>query len=974
MEMEDGVLQALALLEDTSKQLRPMPEYLVGQELVKEKNQLDSNDAQGRLAIKVVGCRDAEEYFGVLSEPVDVTEGWDDTGCEEFVQKASSGGMEIEKEKLGKWIKRVNYWMQESSTVTSDISLLNKKLSSLVEINNAVKQQSTFLSSQASALISTSENCQALCNGIEERLKHFATVDRLSNEFSNSSLSPTSKHFNQLLADMDNTMKFLSSNKQFKSASQYLSRMHVTQQKAMVLIRDVGISSINKVSSSVSKDTRFQAIVARTKTQSRWAYLTGGKSGGSSSDLTRNASKSSLRSEGPTTEASADELNVSGSVPPGSFGLGSVLSIEFRAKLNDTLPLFESLEQRCNDDNSRVFLQDVLDAYVQVRLNLLTPIFTDYMAPHLNGSEKKDLNSMVAHGTTYLLAMATDEAELFQHLWKNTKSKAVPKQIIDTVALVLYDAFRSTVLCEDDISNLCTIIHTLNNAILSRLQTSGEAGQLLASIMSHMCQDAQERLIFRASIYVKDVITPFSYSQSECLKYCHTGETAYSKKELSEMSLAQLQEVIDKEGISVAKKEGDAAHSKEALINHILGAVSQSVAKGGPGNEAPGNLRRTFKSRYFPTLQNALNLMSALYNVVDKGVFSTIAQETIKSCTASLVQVTHTIKVTPKSIIPYAELDSKLFLVMHLLQLREQISPFEVNFNFVEKHVDLSNIRYSEISVAATQHDTKKELDQQLKQACEQFILVASHHVGSSILKFSKLLKQRVSDPLGTTEPLEQLIETVMGNFAPPTPGTPATAATAGTPGAPVSTPAPSLTSTPAPEQATPTNDLAPVPSTPPHAPAAQHDLAPEAAATDLAPESDLAPVPSTPTSSSMSKKDSERLSKGMAKMDQVVKEYRTVLERFEVGMPALMEKMKFYLSNQHTMGILFKPVKGNIIEAYVEMHSELKTFIDALVKVAGLPDNSTKNFFMHVWDPAKLVQWLKGLDPTVVGTVTGTD
>ena len=31
--------------------------------------------------------------------------------------------------------------------------------------------------------------------------------------------------------------------------------------------------------------------------------------------------------------------------------------------------------------------------------------------------------------------------------------------------------------------------------------------------------------------------------------------------------------------------------------------------------------------------------------------------------------------------------------------------------------------------------------------------------------------------------------------------------------------------------------------------------------------------------------------------------------------MPALVTKMKYYLTNQFTMGILFKPVKGNVLE-----------------------------------------------------------
>ena len=719
--LTDDAVRALQSIEAASKEIRPMPSHLrtehVEEEEVAVQVEAPVTTASDNVAKELYSAMSCDEYFKVLSAAE--------------VLGMTTRRVDTNSDRVHKWIEKIDVWLNEANAVTSDINTLHKKLSSLVEINSAVKQQSTFLSSKASSLITTSENCQKLCNGIEDRLKHFATVDRLSNELS-TTIDPKSKRFKQLLQDMDATMQFLSANSDYKSSAQYLSRMHVTQQKALVLLRDTIISSIQAQTESIAKDSRFSTILQRTQTKG-WGSV-----------LTRNTSTESVDTKGDTAVSSeghsptTDELNTSRTLPPGSFGLGSVLSIEFRARLHETVPLIASLTQRCTADTAAtanyVFYQDVADAYVAARLSLLTPIFTDYMAPHMGKTvDSRDLVGMVAHGTTYLLAMATDEAELFQYLWKDgemdTKDSktpqhlAVAKQIVDSVALSLYDSFRSTVLLEDNLKTLCTIIHTLNNSVLARLQAAGEAGMLLSGTLSHMCQDAQERLIFRASMYIKDSVTPFNANQAECLKYTEgSGAFSFEKNQ---------------------KTAAPAAEEEGGLIAPV-----------------------ETQAEYFPTLTNTLTLLASLYNVVDKGVFSVLAQEAIKACTYNLMQVATEIKGVPRTTLPTAELDSRLFLVKHLLQLREQISPFEVNFEVVEKHIDMTNLRLNEISIATTQHDIKKDLEKQLKQVCEQFISIASHYVGAAIVRFAKLLKDRTKDPLAATESLGSLLENVLTNMA----------------------------------------------------------------------------------------------------------------------------------------------------------------------------------------------------------------
>eukprot|EP00754_Rhynchopus_humris_P028959 Rhum_TRINITY_DN15185_c8_g2::Rhum_TRINITY_DN15185_c8_g2_i1::g.142890::m.142890/K20290/COG3, SEC34; conserved oligomeric Golgi complex subunit 3 len=565
-------------------------------------------------------------------------------------------------------------------------------------------------------------------------------------------------------------------------------------------------------------------------------------------------------------------------------------------------PLVASLEERCAGEGSGVFLQDAMDTYVQARLSVLTPMFHDFIAPHLAGGvESKELVNIVAHGTTYLLAMAADEMDLFHHFWQGSGQKVgSPKQIIDAVALVLYDAFRSTVLQEEDMTALCNIIHTLNNAVLARLLASGDAGKLLAPTLSHMCQDAQERLIFRASMRIKDRIAPFAASQQECLAYTQP-----------------------------------------------FGAAAAAAAASAPdGALAPRP--EAAQPQYFPVLTDSLQLLSAVYNLVDKGVFSVLAQETIKACMANLMSAAQSIKAAPRATLPTAELDSRLFLVRHLLQLREQISPFEVNFQVTEKRVDLTNIRHNEISVAATQHDTKKELEGQLEQGCKQYITVASHYAGAAIVRFSKLLQERAKDPLGSTEPLGTLVELVSNIVPRSSGGGGAGADLPLRPGA--SSGALSEASQEEASQQQPQQEGQ-----------ASGDVDADAMLPEPSQDADTVVVPQNP--------NAER---GMKKLKQCTEEWRLVARRFEEAMPALLLKMRFYLTNQFTMGILFKPVKGNLVEAYADMHRSLTAYVAAVSEAAGLSDTAAEEFFAEVWTPNYVVSWIKNFEPSNTGTSSG--
>ena len=90
---------------------------------------------------------------------------------------------------------------------------------------------------------------------------------------------------------------------------------------------------------------------------------------------------------------------------------------------------------------------------------------------------------------------------------------------------------------------------------------------------------------------------------------------------------------------------------------------------------------------WFPTLKHTLALLSKLYGVVEMNVFEDFARRGVLLCVNSLRSGAD--KVKRKG----SPLHGDLFLVRHLLILREQLIPFEIRLHTVEKQLDWSGTR-----------------------------------------------------------------------------------------------------------------------------------------------------------------------------------------------------------------------------------------------------------------------------------------
>jgi len=264
----------------------------------------------------------------------------------------------------------------------------------------------------------------------------------------------------------------------------------------------------------------------------------------------------------------------------------------------------------------------------------------------------------------------------------------------------LHRVVRRGVVLLSDLDVLCQVVSVLREE--RAVANSSTSTRAVARSMSSMIEDAQERLIFcTLSTLTKDVV-----------KFKPTpSDLDYPRKLLATAAT----NVVD-----------DAVHAQLQVYES-----------------------------WFPPMKAVLKVLSKLFRVVDPKVFEDIAFQAVQSCTKSLKEAAVYIRSKEGS------MDADLFLVKHLLILREQLSPFDIQLRAVERQLDFSEagkavtkflasrnrrifsmstenalltLLREGVSVQEASMDSKRDLEDALRSACNDFIEHSSVQLAGPLL------------------------------------------------------------------------------------------------------------------------------------------------------------------------------------------------------------------------------------------------
>jgi len=188
-------------------------------------------------------------------------------------------------------------------------------------------------------------------------------------------------------------------------------------------------------------------------------------------------------------------------------------------------------------------------------------------------------------------------------------------------------------------------------------------------------------------------------------------------------------------------------------------------AKSGGEDDAVQKQLQVYES-WFPPMRSVLRILSKIFRVVEPKVFEDIALQSVQSCTRSLKDGSKYIEKRSGTI------HADLFLVKHLLILREQLSPFDIDLRSVERQLDFSDagravsrflanrnrrlfsmttenalitLLREGVSVNEESVDSKRDLEEALRNACNGFI----DHICNSLAEevFNLVAKLNTSTP-----------------------------------------------------------------------------------------------------------------------------------------------------------------------------------------------------------------------------------
>ncbi|GMF26623.1 unnamed protein product [Phytophthora fragariaefolia] len=370
-----------------------------------------------------------------------------------------------------------------------------------------------------------------------------------------------------------------------------------------------------------------------------------------------------------------------------------------------------------NAENRRV-LGEVADAYAAQRVQLLSPVLGAWFDAV---SQTSDIVNVLRASCAQLLKICEAEFRLFLKLFGHDPSDEL--FIISSGGIALGEDDQN----EDDNEN------------------------------------AFERLIFQLSGLLYNTVRPQFLAQKDLEVLCEVIQVL--RGEVIEASITPRAALVGNAEPVMHRMIQDAQERlilcmQKYIRDEIEGYVPTPADLDYPAKlVAAEETGASLYATWYPSLEHTLMCLSKGYHFVKMEIFEELAQDAIQICTASLKMASADIMATQGG------LHGSLFLVKHLLTLREQITPFEIQFAQTSKALDFTSsadamnelladastiFRFSGSNgivglftrgipqIQETTADVKKDLEQELKKSCTAFIEIVLQQLAQPLLSLMK--------------------------------------------------------------------------------------------------------------------------------------------------------------------------------------------------------------------------------------------
>ncbi|KAI5813825.1 Sec34-like family-domain-containing protein [Pyronema omphalodes] len=368
------------------------------------------------------------------------------------------------------------------------------------------------------------------------------------------------------------------------------------------------------------------------------------------------------------------------------------------------------IEKRCGHEEYISLLNECYSSFASVRQKMILPLIHKRMQELSSpgSTTSKDLVAFARSAISFTRSICLDEFELFYAYFSAERDDTEVYNFLETICEPLYDYIRPKIIHETNLIKLCELCTLLQTRYMRDLEdpeidpfdrSQLDFGQLIQSTL----QDTQTRIVFRAQAIVRDEIEYFS-PKPEDLDYPNKCVRSRRKSEATRP-------------------------------NPVLSKDPENV-------EAAAFDTETMFPGWYPTLRKCIWLLSKIYRLVNESVFDDLAHTIVHATTASLLAASQALLKARSN-----PADSHIFLIRHLLLLKEQLVAFDIEFaHQPDVNIDFSTmastfsslrIRGSLFSptgifelvktaampkVITSMIDAKTELDTHLRAAIAQFV------------------------------------------------------------------------------------------------------------------------------------------------------------------------------------------------------------------------------------------------------------
>jgi conserved oligomeric Golgi complex subunit 3 len=647
-------------------------------------------------------------------------------------------------------------------------------LKHVVASAKAVADTTAAFREQCETLVAERKRMSELADALRCRLTYFEELETLTVKFGNGpdAISPTHPDFVKLLHRLDECVTYASSSTgAVAEADGYVARFLDVQRRAFTIVRNHTIALICSTAAQVAKELKDERAAG---------------AGFRHADLT-DASKEYLRFRTIASRVKGlmTELHERAKAPNALMSINGASGAAGSSPYSRTRAVGDALSASNNNSigsgtlagnpafstrsAAMALYNDCEECFVEQRRLLLEPSVTAHIK---SLAEVRNMIALARLGSTYILRVCQLERQLYEHFFpvplsssttagdrdvslsSNPKGGLFSNDIdadlsiedspvlavaLNSVCDVLYTELRPQILKETELDKLVYLIEVLKTEILGdEVPRRGAAGIAFAPSAVRAIADAQERIIYRSELFLRDEIRGF-IPEPEHLDY---PERILQRSKTRSFAFAPAQSnSVPVGSVSAAQAADSDALSTSAPAPATISSASTLTLQ---DIQSEG-----IYSSWYPPVERTLRLLSMLYRCVDGQVFAGLAQEAVSLCVQSVMLASSKIAASGK---PDAEDHAQLFLVWQLLMTREQISPFDVDMSYTEHELDFVELRSLLGSVIRGQlpvrslatppavrekiSNSKQELDLRVRSACEIFILKTTRTLLEPVLKF----------------------------------------------------------------------------------------------------------------------------------------------------------------------------------------------------------------------------------------------